>query len=163
MPRMMLKRLSCLVLTLVSWCAWAQTPVTANADHAAMLASHDPGLAANKRLVYDLWREVFEAGRMDLAEKYLAENYIQHNPNVPNGRAGFVAVFSKLTSPKPVQARVAAPLVAIVAEKDLVVLLFVRTDTDPRNSGPSSTTTWFDAFRIKDGQVAEHWDPDVRR
>ncbi|MBC8057852.1 MAG: hypothetical protein H7Y61_14870, partial [Rhizobiales bacterium] len=66
--------------------ALAQVPVTANADQAAMLASADPKLAANKRVVYDFWREVFEGGHMEFAEKYLTEGYIQHNPMVPTGR-----------------------------------------------------------------------------
>lgn len=34
-------------------------------------------------------REVFEGGHLELAEKYLAESYIQHYPRVPTGRAGF--------------------------------------------------------------------------
>lgn len=33
--------------------------VVANPDHAVMLAHPDPRLAANKRLIYDFWREVF--------------------------------------------------------------------------------------------------------
>jgi hypothetical protein len=49
--------------------AHAQLPVQARLDHAAMLASPDPRLAANKRLAYDFWREVFEGGHMELAEK----------------------------------------------------------------------------------------------
>jgi len=33
---------------------------------------------------------VLHAGHFELAPKYQAENYIQHNPNVPTGRAGFI-------------------------------------------------------------------------
>ncbi|HCE08172.1 MAG TPA: hypothetical protein DEQ40_06150, partial [Oxalobacteraceae bacterium] len=36
----------------------AQVAVQANPDHAQLLASPDARLAANKRLVYDFWREV---------------------------------------------------------------------------------------------------------
>lgn len=50
-----------------------------------MLASTDARLATNKRLVHDFWREVFEAGHMELADKYVAEGYVQHNPDVPTG------------------------------------------------------------------------------
>jgi predicted SnoaL-like aldol condensation-catalyzing enzyme len=100
----------------------AQVPVSPAADHAALLASADPKLARNKRLVYDFWREVFEAGHLELAPKYLAETYIQHNPNVPTGRAAFVEFFGKFKQPGPVADRIAAPLVAMTAEGDLVVL-----------------------------------------
>ena len=136
----------------------AQVPVLANTNHAQMLASPDPKLAANKRIVYDFWREVFEGRHMDLAEKYMAEGYIQHNPNVPTGRAAFVEFFSKLSGPKPIEAQVKAPLVALVAEGDFVVLSFVRELPDPKDPAKKYTTTWFDMFRLEGGKIAEHWD-----
>lgn len=139
--------------------ASAQVPVRVNPDHERLLASADSKLAANKRLVYDFWREVFEAGHMELAEKYMAESYIQHNPNVPTGRAAFVEFFAKFKKPKPIEARVAAPLAAIVAEGDLVVLAFAREAADPQDAAKKYSTTWFDMFRIENGKIAEHWDP----
>lgn len=86
--------------------AWAQEPVQAAADHTHLLSSPDPKLAANKRLVYDFWREVFEGGHLGLADKYLDAAYIQHNPNVPSGRQGFVDFFSKFAKGKPIAAKV---------------------------------------------------------
>ena len=142
--------------------AVAQVPVVAEANHALLLASSDAKAAANKRLVYDFWREVFEGGHMELADKYLAENYIQHNPGVPTGRAGFVALFSKFVKPSPIEARVKAPLVSIVAEGDMVVLAFVQVLPDPKEPGKKYTSTWFDMFRIENGLIAEHWDPATK-
>ena len=136
----------------------AQVPVQAQADHERLLASTDARLAANKRLVYDFWREVFEAGHLDLAEKYLAEGYVQHNPTVPTGRAGFIALFSRLATPKAVEPRVKAPLVAVMAEGDLVTLSFVRELADPKDPAKKYTTTWFDMFRVDGGKIVEHWD-----
>ena len=95
---------------------------------------------------------------MDLAEKYMAESYIQHNPNVPTGRAAFTDFFSRISKPQPIEPRVKAPLVAIVAEGDLVVLAFVREGIDPKDATKKYTTTWFDMFRIEGGKIAEHWD-----
>ncbi|HEX4235818.1 MAG TPA: nuclear transport factor 2 family protein [Caldimonas sp.] len=137
----------------------AQVAVTPTADQERLLASPDPRLAANKRLVYDFWREVFEGGHMELAEKYMAESYIQHNPNVPTGRAAFVEFFQKFRKPAPIEARIKAPVVAIVAEGDLVVLSFARENTDPKDATRKYTTTWFDMFRLEGGKIAEHWDP----
>ncbi len=142
--------------------AQAQLPVQANPNQEQLLKSPDARLAANKRLVYDFWREVFEARHMELAEKYMAESYIQHNPNVPTGRAAFVDFFSKLSKPKPIEPRVKAPLVAIVAEGDLVVLSFVSERKDPKDTTKKYTTTWFDMFRVANGKIAEHWDPDTK-
>ena len=138
--------------------ARAQLPVVAAANQEALLASTDPALAANKKLVFDFWREVFEAGHMDLADRYMAETYVQHNPNVPTGRAAFVAFFTQFVKPKAIQPRIVAPLVTIVAEGDKVILSFVRETVDPKDANKKSTTTWFDMFRIENGKIAEHWD-----
>ncbi|MGZ5133376.1 MAG: nuclear transport factor 2 family protein, partial [Caldimonas sp.] len=100
---------------------------------------------------------------MEFAEKYMAESYIQHNPNVPTGRAAFVEFFSRVARPKPIEPRIKAPLVAIVAEGDRVVLSFVRENTDPKDATKKYTTTWFDMFRIENGRIAEHWDPATKQ
>ena len=148
----------CAALTLAPIAAHSQLPVQAAADQSALLASADPHLAANKRLVYDFWREVFEAGHMDLAEKYMAADYIQHNPNVPTGRAAFVAFFTQFVKPKAIQPTIQAPVVTMVAEGDKVIITFVRTMADAKDPTKKSTTTWFDMFRIENGRIAEHWD-----
>jgi len=142
--------------------AFAQVAVTAAADQDKLLAGADPKLAANKKLVYDFWREVFEGAHMELADTYMAESYIQHNPNVPTGRAAFVEFFQRVRKPAPIEARIKAPLVAIVAEGDLVVLSFAREHADPKDATKKYTTTWFDMFRIENGKIAEHWDPAVK-
>ena len=71
------------------------------------------------------------------------EGYIQHNPNVPTGRAAFIDFFSKNVAPQPIEPRVKAPLVAILADGDLVVLAFAREAVDPKDSAKKYTTTWF--------------------
>ncbi len=147
------------VALIVPLAAPAQLAVVAQPNQELLLASGDAHLAANKRLVYDFWREVFEGGHMDLADRYMAESYIQHNPNVATGRAAFIEAFSKRVKPQPVEAKIKAPLVAIVAEGDLVILSFVREGTDPKDATKKYTTTWFDMFRIESGKIAEHWDP----
>ena len=157
-----MKRLAaCLALALSLPC-FAQVPVQANPDQEKLLASSDPRVAAHKRLVYDFWREVFEGHHLESAEKYMAEGYIQHNPNVPTGRAGFLTFFGRIAKPKPVENRITAPLVSIVGEGDMVMLAFAREYPDPRNPGQKYTTTWFDLFRIENGKIAEHWDPALK-
>ena len=151
-----------LALMVLASAALAQIPVTPSADHEAMLRHADPKLAANKRFVYDFWREVFEAAHMDLAPKYMAETYIQHNPRVPTGRQAFIDFFTKVRKPTPIEARVKAPLVAMLADGDLVTMVFVREYPEPSDATKKYTTTWFDMFRIVDGKIAEHWDPAVK-
>src|SRR5512138_1058590 len=100
--------------------AQAQVPPVAAADQQAMLKSDDPKLARNKQFVFDFWRIVYEGGHLDQAPKYMAEGYIQHNPNVPSGRKAFVELFSKQRKPLPVGPRSRMPIISIIAERDIV-------------------------------------------
>src|SRR5215210_1933306 len=135
-------------ILLVSTTTFAQLPVKPLADQKTLLQSNDPKLAANKKLVYDCWREVLEAGHLELADKYLAENYMQHNPGVPTGRKGFVDFFSKFAKPQPIVDTIKGPVVAIVAEGDLVVISVAAKLPEPTDSTKTYTTKWFDMFRI---------------
>jgi predicted SnoaL-like aldol condensation-catalyzing enzyme len=161
--RTILQALVVAVVLAASAALLAQVPVLANPNQEQMLAGGDAKAVRNKRLVYDFWREVFEGGHMALAEKYMAESYVQHNPNVPTGRAAFVEFFSKVAKPKPIEPKIKAPLVAIVADGDFVVLAFARGLPDPKDATKKYTTTWFDMFRIEDGKIAEHWDPATKQ
>ncbi len=113
--------------------------------------------------MYDFRREALEGGHLDLAEKYLAEEYIQHNPNVPTGRAGFVKFFSAFTKPVGIEPAIKAPLVSIVAEGNLVVLSFVQEETDPRDSSKKCATASFDMFRVEAGKIAKRWDSSLKQ
>jgi len=136
----------------------AQLPVKPLAAQVELLKSDNPKYAANKKLVYDMWREFLEAGHMEVAEKYFAETYMQHNPNAPTGRKALVEFFSKWAKPQTVSDTIKSKVVAIVAEEDLVVISFVSERTDPNDPEKKYTTTWFDMFRIENGKIAEHWD-----
>lgn len=133
-------------------------PVVASSPETqrAMLASSDHQLAANKRLVWDMWREFIQGGDIAAADRYLAPEYHQHNPNAESGLDGVKAFFRasgiERTEPKDHIER----LVTITAERDLVTLALVLEATD--QNGEVYTTTWFDMFRIADGKIVEHWD-----
>jgi predicted SnoaL-like aldol condensation-catalyzing enzyme len=145
-------------LVAVSTLANAAEPVVALSPEAqrALLASDDPQLAANKKLVWDMWRNFLQAGRIDDADNYLAPEYHQHNPNAETGREGVKAYFrAQNRQPTEVKDHIDR-LVSIVAERDLVVLALVREGKD--KDGQPYTTTWFDMFRVADGKIVEHWD-----
>jgi len=150
------------VLTFVSH-AFAQAATTQPPGQKSMLASEDPKLAQNKKLVYDFWREVLEAGHLDLAPQFMTETYIQHNPNVPTGRQGFIDFFSKFRKPQPIADSIKGPLIAIVAEGNLVVLTFNRELPDPKDATKKYTTASFDMLRVEGGKIAEHWDSATKQ
>jgi predicted SnoaL-like aldol condensation-catalyzing enzyme len=145
-----------LALMLCSAPTFADVTALSPARQTALLNSTDPQLAKNKRLVFDLWRELMDAHHVEAADKYIAEGYVQHNPNIPSGRSAVAHFFGTLPR-KEVQPTIRG-LVSIVAERDLVVLSFVDEQPDPRDSTKTFTTTWFDMLRVSNGKVAEHWD-----
>jgi predicted SnoaL-like aldol condensation-catalyzing enzyme len=141
---------------LLTGTAAAQLPVVTATDQQQLLASGDPRLAANKKLVYDFWREVMQAHDLDRAAAYLADSFMQHDPNVPTGRAAFVRSLGQ--APKQPLKPTIDDLVSIVAERDLVVLGFRRELPDLAEEGQTYTTTWFEMLRVENGKIAEHWN-----
>ena len=151
-----------LFLLLISIKSFAQLPVKPLAPQSELLKSDNATLAKNKKLVYDMWREFLEGGHLELAEKYLAEDYMQHNPLAATGRKAVVEFFSRFSKPKEIVDTIKTSVVSIVAEKDLVVISFARELPDPKDNTKKYTTTWFDMFRVENGKIAEHWDCAVK-
>ena len=94
--------------------AVAQLPVEVHGNQLELLQSADPVLAANKKLVFDFWREVLQAHHVERVSDYVAAGYVQHNPNVATGRAALVAFVGELPH-EPIKATI-DELVSIVAE-----------------------------------------------
>ena len=65
-----------IILLLFSISALAELPVipVPAEDQAALLESDSPELAANKKLVYDMWRSLVVARHVDAADMYLTES-----------------------------------------------------------------------------------------
>lgn len=154
-------RLTIAALALAAVPLFGALPVTPAKDQAALLKSSDAHLAANKKAAYDFYRIVLQGLRLDQADKYMREDYIQHNPNADTGMKGFKEYFTKLGGPKAIPATIPG-LVAIQAEGEYVTLSLVREHDDPKNPGQKYTTTWFDMFRFENGKIAEHWDPATK-
>ena len=119
----------------------------------------------NLGLVQDWWREVIQGGHMELSPKYQAEDYIQHNPNVPTGRLAFVNFFQNVIGVKPVNpiptSLKPAPVVA-GAKGDFVFLIFEQESPHPRETGKTYHHNSFEILRFENGKVQEHWDSAKR-
>src|SRR5881397_2305854 len=142
----------------------AQETVVGASDPDALFRSSDPTLNANKQAVYHIVKDLLEAGHWELADKYLTERYIQHNPNAASGREGVVKFFTEVRKVKPalLPEKMRTKVVSVVAEGDLVVVAYVHDVKDDKDPSKSYTTTWFDMWRFKDGKADEHWDPATR-
>ena len=147
----------------VSAAVHAAEPVVATPakEQLKFLESKDPQLAANKKLVWDMWRTFLSARHIDEADKYLAPEYHQHNPNAETGLEGGRAYFRARNLPPIAVPDHIEGLVSMVAERDLVTLALVREYKD--KDGKPYTTTWFDMFRIANGKIVEHWDTALKQ
>src|SRR5579863_10206296 len=148
------------VLCLVS--ALAATTLSAESINPATTPQTAPMNAQEKKnldMVLTWYREVLDGGHLELTSKYQAEDYIQHNPNVNTGRAGFVEYFSKLRKPiNPIPDKLSNPPVVKGAKGDFVWLIFETEQKDPRDPSKTYHSNSFDVLRIQNGKVQEHWD-----
>ena len=129
-------------------------PPKVASDHAALLASPDPRLAANKRLVYDMYRIVLQAGLWRRAGEFIAEGYIQHNPMAGQGLAGVQEYIRNTRPERPIEDKLELPLIHLMAEGDYVTTAFVRPEKEA--TGETYHSTWFDL------KIVEHWDPMLK-
>ena len=161
---MNLMRCGVFLLAVLAGQACAQAPVIGSPDAEALFTSPDPELHRNKQAAYHIMRDLLEAGHWDQADRWLTERYIQHNPNAASGREAVVAFFTETLKvrPKPIPDRLTQPIVAVVAEGDLVVVITPRVLKDQDNPDQSYTTSWFDMWRFVDGKADEHWDGATR-
>ncbi len=148
------------ILLAISAHAMAQDAVTPANNPESLFTSKDTKLHKNKQVVYHIVKDLLEANHWELADKYITERYIQHNPNAANGRAAVVKFFTEVlhVKPTPIPAKMKSQVVSVVAEGDLVTVAFVREQKDPKDPSKTYTTTWFDQWRILNGKADEHWD-----
>lgn len=118
----------------------------------------------NLSFVLNFWREVLEAGHLELSTKYQAEDYIQHNPNVPTGRTGFLAYFSRDNQPvNPIPAALQNPPKVMGAKGDFVWMMFEFQKPNPNDSSKTYRYDHFDLLRLQNGKIQEHWDSAAKQ
>lgn len=114
--------------------------------------------ARNLKVANVLFRDMLQYGRLERADQILAPGYIQHNPNVPTGRHGFVEFFSKIRKPEPLRAEWKDEPELILTSGGIVVYMFKRFSADPSDPSQTYKWNWFDMVRVDGGLVREHWD-----
>jgi len=104
---------------------------------------------ANHQLVLTFYERFFNQHDPD-ATRVIAEDYRQHNPAVPDGKAAVVAFLTQYFKDYP-QARFR---VARSAAHGDLVWLHVHSTRTPNDPGRAVV----EIFRVRDGRIVEHWD-----
>jgi predicted SnoaL-like aldol condensation-catalyzing enzyme len=122
------------------------------------------GIALNKKIVSDFYRVVFEPRNADLIGQYIAADFIEHNPKMVGGREGLAAFLKTLPPPAndDVGSEMKDPPALVVAEADLVTFVFKRKTSNSGDKTKVYDRFTFDAFRVKNGKIVEHWDGDTK-
>jgi len=99
----------------------------------------------NKELVKKAMTELFINGDVTALDRYWSDNYIQHNPQIPNGRDALKQLFSGGGDFK-------YEMGLIVADGDFVMIHARITGLGPK------PLIGVDILRVKEGKLVEHWD-----
>lgn len=117
---------------------------------------------SNRKLVESFITAVFVDHDLSDLGRYLRDDYIQHNPDVAQGRAGFEEFFETTFRAMP---DFRYTVKQIVADGDRVWVYSTTTAThtgapwlDVAPAGNRLSFDVVDMFRLEDGKIAEHWD-----
>jgi len=136
----------------------AQEPVKGVANPEALFTDTNARLNTNKQAALHIMKDLLQCNHWDEADKWLTARYLQHNPNVASGRDAVVKFFG--SRPKtPTCNMLTTPVVAVLADGDLVTVVIAREYKEPKDPSKTYTSTWFDMWRFVDGKADEHWDP----
>ena len=106
--------------------------------------------AANKLLVSSFVDDVLVNGRMNrLAGYFDGDNYLQHNPQIPDKLSGLGAALQAM-------AKAGVTMKYDKVHKVLGEGNFVLVVSEGSFAG--KPTSFYDLFRVANGKIAEHWD-----
>jgi predicted SnoaL-like aldol condensation-catalyzing enzyme len=116
----------------------------------------------NKDVVARFVNDVFIHHDLSRLDDCMRDDYIQHNPDCPQGKKGFVEFFETIFAAVPDFRYTPRKT---VAEGEIVMAWSTTTGTHTGGDWLGKAATGnrlrfdvIDVFRLEDGMIAEHWD-----
>jgi steroid delta-isomerase-like uncharacterized protein len=119
--------------------------------------------AENKALIRRLFDEVLNGGRLDLLDRLIGNDYVEHNP-APNQAAGAAGVRSKIETLRAAFPDLRFVLEELIGEGEVVAVRYRWQGTHGGNflgiapTGRKIAVRGMDFYRLADGRLVEHWD-----
>jgi predicted SnoaL-like aldol condensation-catalyzing enzyme len=117
----------------------------------------------NEDLVLNLYRDVLQYHHFELASKYIAADYIQHNYSDPQGRDPLMEHIQKErpSPPEPLQPQMKNRPQLIITKGDIVLMMSSRQVKDPNDPSKTYQANHFEMVRVENGLAKEHWDSSI--
>ena len=113
-------------------------------ENAKAVSDHSP--RRNRLLVLDAMTSLFQRHDVSAVDRLYTDNYIQHNPSMPQGKEVLKKIIAELGETVYYEPGM------MVAQGDMVAI-----HGRIRGWGPKPQVV-VDLFRIENGKLAEHWD-----
>src|SRR5579871_2501643 len=134
--------------------AWISAAVVAAClcMSAAPPFQNTPDEQKNEQLVLDLYRDVLGYHHYELASKYMAADYIQHNYTDPQGRDPLMAfIGQRFPNPEPLQPEMKNKPTLVLTKGDIVVMMTTRKVKDPKAPEKMIEVNHFEMVRVQNG------------
>ncbi len=104
---------------------------------------------SNKQLVLKFYQKLFGDKDISAIDEYIVPNYIQHNPQIADGREALKKIATQWIAGGP---KTKVDVHQSVAEGNLVILHVKIPTPDGKYQAIA------EIFRVENNKIAEHWD-----
>lgn len=126
----------------------------AAAVHESAVAADTAARTSPRAVVADFSRLIESHRALEGVDKYIAADFIEHDPTVPGGdRAGMIRYLTDHGWTQPSSEKSDIHIDRIIASGELVVV-----HQHLRRSADQPVLVFVDIFRVRGGKIVEHWD-----
>ena len=140
-----------LAATLLAVSCLGMTAAHAQPQTKAQIVQNYDQTQKNRAMVMKAYQALFGDHDLGALDLYWSDTYIQHNPQMVDGKQGvrdFMTKLGILNGPKQ-----QIKFLRVIAENDLVML-----QTSSPAFGTTPEMVYADIFRVENEKIVEHWD-----